>query len=168
MKNIKLKLVMLFILACSFIFTNCPFSEKIEYDNMFDIKTFYRKWAAWEEQGITYYSVNLYRRSMSAIDDFQMIVNDNIVIQTEPSDRGRYLEERTISEIYGWVYRFFKQNISLGGRVETFKIIYNDEFHFPEYIEILIPAEKPISPGAGAWIIIQLSEFTPLTSAEEE
>ena len=54
MRKKKLKLLILFGLLSSLVFLNCKETEEpMVWTVEFDTETFYREWAAWEDQGIT-------------------------------------------------------------------------------------------------------------------
>ena len=161
MKNNKLRLIILFSLAAVLIFTNCDDST-VE----FDIKTFNREWAAWEDQGIVDYSVTI-RRDHNSIGPkgARIIVKNNVVIRYELlNDTNLFYS--TISELYEWVRTSYKEDVK-NGESTTYKITYNNDYHYPEYIEMR-PQNIPTGMVGRGTTRISLSEFTPLTSLTEE
>ena len=155
----------------SFVFLNCesfvPWGV-IEFDK----ERFDEEWAAWEAQGLVNYSVkqaysSVYPRKIRT----HIIVQENAIIHKEFVDSWslEQLEKdpdyirridsfvKTISEIYDHINRVSE---SKEWRGIIIRITYNDEFHFPELIEI-----SDLEGGGSSRC---LSEFIPLAPAAEE
>ena len=167
------RLVPAVILFASLVFFSCDFLLPIEID--FDTETFSREWAAWEEQGIVNYTVLEGAGSPGGVYTY-ITVRDNTIIDDDlPEDKWskRYLL-KTISEIYTYVNQRYENALerieaekgkSGGLRGIEIKVTYNSEFHYPEYIYISVSYYESNVVGRMAQIF-NLSEFTPLASAE--
>ena len=163
MKNKTLRLFKAFgiaALTCGSVFLSCA-TERLEFDE----KTFYKEWAAWEDQGIADYSVKK-KYEMYSPEPYSsfylLIVKDNVLFKVESldeknSDHGGGV----ISQIYEWIKVQYESN-----KRGSIKVTYNKDFHFPEtaYFD-LPPKNPPYMLGTGA---LYLSEFTPLPAVTEE
>ena len=173
MKNKTLKLFKLFSLAVFIIcFLNCEkeqlVGEQPVHDTLeFDKETFYKEWAAWEELGITDYSVKIKDKLPGTIPRFRKItVKDAVLAESESldSDNSYMYDLLTISEMYVQIKMQFEYNRNVLGSIN---VIYNTVFHYPEIIDINFPP-KEYSPNVFGSGVIYYLEFTPLTTETEE
>ena len=137
----------------------------------FDEETFYREWAAWEDQGMADYSVKVKTEwhSPSYIFFYRVIIKNYKLLNIESLDGKDYnhyyndTEWDPIWEMYNSINSLYEEHKNIRGSI---KILYSTYFHYPEFIAIdLPPKNPPTSFGSGA---IYLSEFIPLTPAKEE
>ena len=158
------------ILLGSLVFLNCK--ENMEWTVEFDKEAFYREWAAWEAQGIKDYTVN--RKTVAYEEDEMFVrlhVKDNACIMVEPLDGTNGGNGFTISESYQGIENWYKLLLEIPPKFkypepEYLKIIYNKDFHYPEYIE----NNSPWDPHArrDGYFYVYYSEFMPLASELEE
>ena len=97
-------------------------------------------------------------------------MRDNLIIEKEALDEWSLaqLEENpdytpkafklveTISEIYVWINSRYESREKKGKKIE---ITYNDEYHYPEYIDISYPYSDGDGVGGPT---IRMSEFISL------
>ena len=186
MKNAKMRKFIfstMFCLAFSLVLTNCSPQYTVNWDE----KTFYSKWAAWEAQGFENYSVDMYKSSSTGNPHdaytVTVIVKNNVAvmlirngveypIDDHPEVTSKTpTKERTISNFYAYIEDSVRIDKLQNSANWTVKINYNENFHFPEYVEsrpsfsyFTPPARRPIGIGL---FIRRLSEFHLLESAAE-
>ena len=174
MKNRKLELSigfnprieMIFILLICLIFLSCNESPQLEFDE----KTFYREWAAWNAQGLADYSIvtkyELYW-PRTGYSIYRIMVKDNEFVKpAEFIESDGYVNFFLLSilDAYNWIENLYEQHKNQRGFI---RIVYNTDFHYPEFIDINLPPARysPIVLGRGA---VYLSEFTLLAPETEE
>ena len=131
------------------LFCGCTFPVNEE-----ELEKFNQKWEAWKAQGIVNYSI---KREWSCNSCGPG--GPRIVVVNEKTTRysdSHLCDVRTISGLYTLISKEYQNQ-------ETkVRIIYNEDFHYPEYVEFT---------NVGFFVYStkqRLSEFTPLSEETED
>jgi hypothetical protein len=167
---------LLAILLSCFFFIDCPLIPSLE----FDTRDFMIEWELWESLNINNYS--LIFDTANAQDGGakgRIVVENGIIIKLDDwylndSSYLPYWDEsfvlrnmKTIPELYEWIdekYRSVKTRFR--SRKMTISIIYNEDYHFPEYVRYNDTRKLPNSNiiGDDRSVTYRLTEFKILTT----
>jgi len=156
----KTNILVIFIILYSLVLYSCDFL--LPWIIEFDKERFDKEWTAWEAQGIVNYSVTQQEEGVAGyFRVVRIVVEDNEIIEIEDMIEGYELMisswDKTISGFYNWVNEKYESRERKG---KSIRVEYNEEYHYPEYIDI---SYMSLEGGVGvAGPTIRLFEFIPL------
>ena len=142
--------IILSTVFCLALFGGCTFPVNEE-----ELEEFNQKWESWKARGLVNYSIKTERSCNSCGPGGPHIV---VVNEKTMRDSDIHLcDVRTISGLYTLISKEYQN------KETKVKIIYNKEFHYPEYVE---------STNVGFFVSgttkLSLTEFIPLSEEMED